>query len=819
MPKTYSLTVNEMSCPSCARPVKTTLLKYFEEKKIKVLNVGVNVWTNRAWIIVDDTVLPHGVEDDLKERLDDVGFPCDAITSFTFAKKIYGHLSKGLLASVFGLVLLALSMAGIMLPFIALAVVAGLASIVTLYVGKDTYVEAFKQFRKTKSLMMSALLTVSTMVALIVSVVSLFLSGFPLLFDAALLILGFRHLGKAIEENAKLKCLSDMSIRHYVLSEVELIENPNAAPADWIIKSYETKALKPGDVIRIRSGQKIPVDGECLDEQSSVYETILTGKTIPSSIKKGAKLEAEMRVAEHVRFITMKVTATEANSSLAHSDNRIEEDKANQPPLEMIVDTISRYFVPAIFALALIAGLCVGFLLNPFLALQTVISVIAAACPCFLALGTPLAVESGLRKASKHAIHFKGSNTLQALQAAAKVNAIVFDFNGTLTEGKYKVTDFKIAEDEKISPAEFFSYFHALEKNREHSIAQEICSYAKRQDIKDIEVTDDKYEAGRIEAKIQDQLYEVSDKKGMEESGIDTSQYETVIASHHGAQVIFIARGKKIIGYIILQDSLRKDAKLTLDQLRNRDKKTEIFICSGSDINILRPFAKELEVDEKNIKANCRGSQSKRDFIVALKEGGYTVAMVGDGINDREAVAASCGIAVQSPVASLETQQEAGIVIRDAKDVSLWPVAKAFMIADQTDSNIKQNLAISLACNMTSLLITCGILLLVGFAINPAVGAALMLLQIAFVLFNTYRIQKKTLPDVASTALSAALLKGQSSCRVAKTLGFTPQPIKDYAISQTTCAPTESSWKFLVTRVEPGAAVAGAPPLCMKKCS
>jgi Cu2+-exporting ATPase len=444
-----------------------------------------------------------------------------------------------------------------------------------------------------------------------------------------------------------------------------------------------------------------------------------------------------MRLADHIPSLELRVTKTYNKSYLsliAQNINQAHEEKA---PIELFADKVLYYFIPGLLAIALVSGVVISTLFTPALAVQCVIAVLVSACPCALSLITPMAVKIGMKKAAENGIHF---NNGKALQAAADIDTVVFDLNGTLTKGKIVVTSLK------ISNKKWLPYVALLEGQSEHPVAKVIQAHlqAKNTFVSDSLTAEDidKSNHSGIKGKIGGESFIVGNIDMLIAHGISSiaTPYDD---PHNGS--IYIVKDQTVIGQIALTDPLRDDAKATISQLKALGKK--VHLCTGADKVTAEAYANHLGIDIDNVCANAMGASSspsevsKTSYIQQLQKRGLKVAMVGDAANDLTAIAYSdLGIAVKSSIGDSITQQHAGVVLQQGL---LFPIVTAFDVAKKTKSNIKQNLVISLAYNSTSTLIASGLLIGVGFTLNPALGVALVVVESALVLANLYRFKQQ----------------------------------------------------------------------------
>jgi len=738
----FKLHIPDISCAACAESIKNALdgCRGVESVEINILSKTVTITVSEK-----ETTLDSNIKQILYDTVDAIGFPAtdelvnqveiDPLTQkkYISAKKnIRNYWIKGFIGVLAGAAMMAICLFWMGIPFLVISILSGISSLLTLFLGKDTYKQAATQLVKAKTLSMESLFTVSTLVALGVSCASFFIPWLPMMFDAALFILGFKNIGTAIKESAKQR-VAKMSCRDYAPKEIEVEGSENK------FQRYLVKDLLPGNIIIVRSGQTVPTNAICLSEDVSLYKTRITGDTIPKTIAVGETIQAGCVVPQDVSFIKMKVIAKESDSYLARLDQELEQAELQKAPIEISTNKMLKYFIRSVFAIAIISSIVVGVMFSPIAAIQCGISILASACPCTLGLIIPFAIKIGIAKAAEHGVNFKSG---KSIQAAAEIDTVVFDLNGTLTTGIPTVINSTV-------PPEMLAHLAAMEKNLNHPFAKAIFNYANEKsteskdgaEFKDFTL-DKSYHAG-VTAKIDNEDFAVGNSRLMQKLGIDISQCNEEVKSTN-ADVIYFVRNKIIIGTILLRTPLRNDAKQTIQELKRLGKK--IHLCTGSDANIAIKYADELGIPQENIEANC---VTKSAYIQALTRKGHKVAMIGDAANDATAVAAShFGIAIKSAASDDVTREHAGATINNA---SLWPVVNAFTIANQTRSNIRQNLVATVSYNLLAMIVFGGLLVAVGFTLNPALGALLMVAQIGLVLMNLERFKRQPVSSFKSS--------------------------------------------------------------------
>ena len=645
------------------------------------------------------------------------------------------HWLKAGIGLFWGVSLFALSFFSAGLPLLLMLGVNVLTSGLTLYLGWNVYRSAWQALCE-KRLTSATLYSISTLTIMLVSTLSLFIPGLPAMVEAAPLVLGFWHLGEGIEHSLIDKLSTGLDILECLPKQVSLKGAPN--------ESVLSKLLIPNDTIIINSGQVLPVDG-ILNQDTWLHTTRIDGSPHLKHFKTGMAVKSGMRLASHVANLEMGVTKTYQNSYLALVAKNINQANQEKAPVAALADTLLQYFIPALLAVAVASGILVSIFFSPALAIECVVAILVSACPCVLSLITPMAVKIGMQKTAEHGVQFKNG---KALQAAADIDGVVFDLNGTLTQGELSVEEFQVSEPK------YLDYIALLESKSHHPVATVIESHIKnmsRDEVTPLSITDVNlsHHAG-IKGNINGEMLIIGNKAMMAANGIH--QFNSPFNNPQKGNV-YIAFGNKVVGQVLVSDPLRADAKATIAQLQQLGK--EVYICTGTDEQTALAYAQKLGIPANNICANtvgtiCQeGEQSKQQYIQELQAQHHKVAMVGDAANDAAAIAtANIGIAVKSDIGDPSVQAQAGMVIQEGE---LLPIVTAFDVAHLTKNNIYQNLGVSLTYNSCITFIGSGALIGLGLTLSPAIGVALMVIESSIVLANLYALKRKMITNTEPT--------------------------------------------------------------------
>ena len=551
-----------------------------------------------------------------------------------------------------------------------------------------------------------------------------------LYYESAAFILVFISLGKYLESVTKGK----------TSEAIKKLIGLQAKTANVIKNGQEVKVaiseVKVGDIILVKPGEKIPVDGIVVDGYSGVDEKAITGESIPVEKKAGDEvIGATINKTGVLKFKVMRVGK---DTMLAQIIKIVEEAMGSKAPIQLLADKISLYFVPAVMGIAILAfsiWLVAG---QPFtFAITIFVAVLIIACPCALGLATPTAVMMGTGLAAQEGILIKSG---KALEIAKKLNVIVFDKTGTLTKGEPVVTDIVDIKNEKsnIKNSEILRIAASVEKNSEHPLAQAIVEKAEQGKIKLFEVKNFEALPGKgVKAELENKKILIGTRKLMMENNIsvnDAVSQSLEELEKEGKTVMIIAKEKEIIGLVAVADTLKDYSKEAVDMLHQMGKK--VAIITGDNQRVGQAIAKQVGIDR--VLAEVL-PQEKSAEIKKLQSEGNIVAMVGDGINDAPALAqADLGIALGSGTDVAMETGEIVLIKDDLRDVVI-----AIDLSKYTLKKIKQNLFWAFFYNIIGIPIAAGILYpFTGWLLNPAIAAAAMAFSSVNVVSNALLMKR-----------------------------------------------------------------------------
>src|SRR3989338_7270772 len=543
-------------------------------------------------------------------------------------------------------------------------------------------------------------------------------------FESAAFILVFISLGKYLEAvtkgktSAAIKSLIGLQPKFaIIIKDGRELEVPISEVA-------------AGDIILVKPGQKIPVDGIVIDGYSGVDEKAITGESIPVEKKKGDEVIGA--TINKTGVLQFKATRVGKNTMLAQIIKIVEEAMGSKAPIQLLADKVSFYFVPAVIAIALISGLVWFLALGQVpMALTIFVAVLIIACPCALGLATPTAVMMGAGLAAERGILIKSS---KALEIAKDVNMVVFDKTGTLTKGEPVVTE--IISVDKKGPKGYpektiLEIAASLEKNSEHPLAQAIVDKAKEERVKMREVKNFQEIPGKgVEATLNKKKILLGTRKLMKDNKIsaDLIEDEMITLEDQGKTAMILAVGKKIIGIIAVADVLKENSKEAVDILHKMKK--QVAIITRDNKRVGEAIAQQLGIDRVLAEVLPQG---KSEEIKKLQQEGKIVAIVGDGINDAPALAqADLGIALGSGTDVAMETGEIVLIKDDLRDVVI-----AIDLSRYTLQKIKQNLFWAFFYNIVGIPVAAGILYpFTGWLLNPAIAAGAMALSSVSVVSN-----------------------------------------------------------------------------------
>jgi len=546
-----------------------------------------------------------------------------------------------------------------------------------------------------------------------------------LYFESAAVILTLITLGKYFENVSKGKT------SEAIKKLVGLTPKTARIIVDGNELEVAVKDVRQEDIVVVRPGERFPVDGEVVEGKTSVDESMLTGESIPVEKSLGDKLYCAS--INKNGFIKYRATRVGQDTAISQIIKLVEEAQGSKAPIARLADVISGYFVPIVMIIALVSGL--GWYISGEgirFSLTIFISVLVIACPCALGLATPTAIMVGTGKGAENGVLIKSGD---ALESAHKIDTVILDKTGTITQGKPIVTDIVGFGD--FSQEEILQFAASAEYGSEHPLAEAIIKEAKEKDVQLKTAGDfDSISGFGIKAKIEDKNILMGNVKLMRNHKVDLNGSDIISEkmSMEGKTPMYVAIDGKMAGVISVADTVKPNSKKAIKMLKNMG--ITVVMITGDNEGTAKAIAKEVGI-EKILSDVLPGD--KADEVKKLQKKGNIVAMVGDGINDAPALAqADVGIAIGS---GTDVAIESADIVLMRSD--LMDVATAIQLSKSTIRNIKQNLFWAFGYNVIGIPVAMGILHIFGGPLmNPMFAGAAMSLSSVSVVSNALRLKK-----------------------------------------------------------------------------
>lgn len=608
------------------------------------------------------------------------------------------------------------------------ALVQMVLTIIVLINGRKFYIVGFKSLFKGHP-NMDSLVAIGTGSAFIYSfVMTLSIPSNPdcvhnLYYESAAVVVTLVMVGKYMEGRSKNK--TSEAIRKLM----ELAPDTAIVIRDGEQKEVPVEQVTLGEMILIKPGSRIPLDGIVVEGTTSVDESMLTGESIP--VEKTLDDEVIGGSVNYQGAVTVKVTHVGADTTLAKIVKMMEDAQGKKAPISKLADTVAGYFVPTVMALAVIAAIIWLLLGKDITFVLTIfVSVLVIACPCALGLATPTAIMVGTGLGANHGILIKSG---EALEISHKVNAVVLDKTGTITVGKPAVTTIISHE---ISENQLLQIAASCEQVSEHPLGQAIVNDAKEKGIEILKVMDFQSITGQgIEAAIEGTTYYIGNKKLCVEQNIDFTEYEkeAMEIANKGQTPMFVASEGKAIGIVAVADTLKESSAEAIRKIKELG--IEVYMLTGDNRLTADYIGKKVGVD--HVIAEVLPND-KAGVVGKLQKEGKCVMMVGDGINDAPAlVQANVGVAIGSGSDIALDSSDIVLMKSDLNDVY-----KAIKLSKATIRNIKQNLFWAFFYNICGLPLAAGALYAInGMLLSPVVGGFAMSLSSVCVVSNALRLR------------------------------------------------------------------------------
>ena len=699
-----TLKIGGMHCAACSRAVERAL-----KKTDGIEEANVNIATEKAVFNYDEKKIKY---DDIVNVIVKAGYQVlgkEEDPAIVKAREIKEQKIRLIVSAIFSIPLFYISMAP-MVSFVKFPIPSFLVhhinpqvfSIVAIFLCVPVMISGYKfytlgfpaLFRGSPN--MDSLVAIGTTAAFSYSIYSTVLSfmglnphGDNLYYESAAVIITLVQFGKYLEARSKGKTGEAIKkLMGLQPKTATIIQNGEE-------KEIKISDVKVDDILLVRPGEKIPVDGEIIEGYSSVDESMLTGESIPVEKSVGDKVVgASINKTGSFKFKAQKVGA---DTALAQIIKLVEDAQGSKAQIAHIADVVSSYFVPAVITIALISGIIWFIALYNFVFSLTVfVSVLVIACPCALGLATPTAIMVGTGKGAELGILFKNA---EALEVSQKINAVMFDKTGTLTEGKPYVTDIISDDKDKL-----LLIAASAENGSEHPLGEAIVREAKEKNIKLLSIENFKAISGfGIETYINNKKVLMGNDKLMNKENINIENYNSYMdkLSKEGKTPMYVAYDNKLLGIIAVADKLKKESIEAINRLHKLGIKTAMI--TGDNKNTANSVAKEAGIDIVFAEVL---PEEKSNEVKKLQEQGFTVAMVGDGINDAPALTqANVGIAIGSGTDVAIESADIVLVKSNTNDV-----VTAIELSKATMRDIKQNLFWAFCYNVIGIPIAAGVL-------------------------------------------------------------------------------------------------------------
>jgi len=721
-----------MTCASCASSAES-IVKHQEG----VINASVNFATGNLTVeylpnMTDASKLQKAVQSIGYDLLIEEENKQQETLETIHAEKFQKLKTKTVWAITLSLPVVVIAMFFMDIPY-ANQIMWAFSTPVVLWLGRDFFINAWKQ-TKHRSANMDTLVALSTGIAYLFSVFNMLFADFwhqrglhaHVYFEAAAVIVAFILLGKLLEEKAKgntssaIKKLMGLQPKTVIVIQTDGTEKQTAI-----------EDVNAGDVILVKPGEKIAVDGMVTSGSSYVDESMLSGEPVPVQKKENEKVFAgTINQKGSFQFKAVKVGR---ETMLAHIIKMVQDAQGSKAPVQKLVDKIAGIFVPVVIGIAILTFI-LWFILGGnngiVQGLLAAVTVLVIACPCALGLATPTAIMVGVGKGAENGILIKDA---ESLELAKKVDAIILDKTGTITEGRPEVTGIEWLNNDDATKDILLS----IEKQSEHPLAEAVVKHLDGVQTTTLSLFDSITGKG-AKANHNNETYFVGNKKLLAENNITIAEQLQKQADEWGKQsktVIWFADSKQALSVIVISDKIKETSVEAIRQMQ--DMGIELYMLTGDNEATAKAIAKQTGIG--HYKAEVL-PQHKADFVKELQSKGKVVAMVGDGINDSTALA-TADVSIAMGKGSDIAMDVAKMTIISS---DLTKIPQAIKLSKQTVATIKQNLFWAFIYNLIGIPIAAGILFPInGFLLNPMIAGAAMALSSVSVVTNSLRLKWK----------------------------------------------------------------------------
>lgn len=717
--------VLEMTCAACAVSVESML-----KSAPGVKDAGVNFANQTAWVQYDPAA---ATPETLQKTVRSIGYDLvidkdnqDEVKEEAQRRHYNEVKQRTIWSSILSLPIVIIGMFFMDMPY-GNWIMMILATPVVFFFGRNFFVNAWKQLKHGKA-NMDTLVALSTGIAWIFSAFNTIYPEFwhqrglhpHVYFEAAAVVIAFISLGKLLEEKAKSNTSSAIKKLIGLQPKTVLLVDASGDTKEIPISNVMVQ-----DVLLVKPGEKIPVDGKVVNGESYVDESMISGEPVPVLKKQGERVFAG--TINQKGSFQFKAEKVGADTVLAQIIKMVQEAQGSKAPVQKLVDKIAGIFVPIVIGIAILTFITWMLLggENAFThGLLTAVTVLVIACPCALGLATPTAIMVGVGKGAENNILIKDA---ESLELGHKVNAIILDKTGTITEGKPVVTDMIW----NTTATDLRSVLFTLERQSEHPLAEAVVSYLK---VKPVKLERFESITGKgIKGTYEGKTYFVGNKKLLpfQLNQIQLSQASEL--QEEAKTVIYFSNEQELLAIIAIADKIKETSKTAINALL-RDG-IEVYMLTGDNAHTAAAVARNTGI--KNYKAEVLPAY-KAEFVKELQKAGKVVAMVGDGINDSQALAqADVSIAMGKGSDIAMDVAKMTLITSD-----LNSIPKALKLSRKTVATIKQNLFWAFIYNVIGIPLAAGVLFPVnGFLLNPMIAGAAMALSSVSVVSNSLRLK------------------------------------------------------------------------------
>ncbi len=733
------LKITGMTCAACSSSIEKSL-----SRKKGVNNVVVNLSTEKLTINFDEKEINL---DQIESYVIKLGYGIDKSSEDNYYDReneyIRNILKRFIISLVFTIPLLYISM-GHMFSYKVIDFFDHMSNpfnftIAQLILVMPVMIVGFPFFKKgIKSLInlkpnMDSLITIGTFAAFLYSLyetIKVILGdhsrAMNLYYESSATILTLITLGKYLEGVTKGKTSKAIKKLMGLSPKTALIEKDG----DEVEVSIDE--VKVSDIVIVKSGDKFPVDGEIIYGSCLVDESMLTGESVP--VYKKVSDDVIGASINKNGFVKYRVTKVGDNTMLSQIIKLVEEAQNSKPKISKLADTVSYYFVPTIIAIALLSFIFwLIYERNFGFAFSIFVSVLVIACPCALGLATPTSIMVSTGIGAENGILIKSG---KALEDAHKINVVVLDKTGTITEGKPKVTDLIIDKDVFKDNEEMIKYVTSIEKGSEHPLGEAILEYGKEKNIDTLDVDNFKIIEGMgVYGEVDGRKIFIGNKKLLDVNHISIDKFKDVSddLSMHGKTTMFVVIDEVLGGIFSVADTVKKSSKDAISKLKSMGIK--VIMLTGDNFKTSFAIGNQVGIDEVISEVLPKDKSSE---VQKLRDKGYKVCMVGDGINDAPALMNSnVGIAIGS---GTDIAIESSSVILMKSD--LMDIPKFLKLSKSTIGNIKQNLFWAFLYNVIGVPVAMGVFYLFGgILLNPMISAIAMSFSSVSVVINALRLK------------------------------------------------------------------------------